>query len=232
MRHPLTDSYRRGRERLLALGATLTDGGSVITTACPDWSVKDVFAHLAGISTDIINGNTEGAATEAWADGHVADRRERGLDDVLAEWAESGAAVSEVMESMGEVFPFQLFVDQYTHEWDIRAAIGPDAAARPDLATYEEYFDTFVDAIGTDGERRGLDRLELDVDGRRLIVGTGADVGTLPLSLFEFSRLTMGRRSTTQIAALPWPMADIDGHVDVIVRWSVNAVDVVDPVVG
>ncbi len=231
MRHPLTDVYRRGRERLIELGRTLDPAtADQICPACPAWSVKDVYAHLAGISHDIMIGNTEGAATAAWADAHVAGRADRSLTEVLDEWADVGPPVSDLMEEAGEAFPPPLFIDQYTHEWDIRAAIGSAAAAEPDLAVIEEYFDAFADGSRSNAEGRGLGRLVLDVGGRPIELGDGPDVGRLQLDLFEFSRLAMGRRSMSQLAALPWPMADIEGHVTALVRFSVNPVDVHDPV--
>jgi len=58
----------------------------VKTSACPTWSIKDVYAHLAGIASDILAGNTEGAATEAWA-------------DVLVVWSVNSADVDDPVPS-------------------------------------------------------------------------------------------------------------------------------------
>ena len=230
MRHPLSDNYRQGRDRLLDLGRGLSAiQAATTTTACPAWTIKDIYSHLAGISTDILAGNTSEAATEAWADGHVADRLDRALPDVLDEWHKSGSEVSKVMESVGEAFPLELFVDQWTHEWDVRAALGPSAAAVPDNTVFDHFLDDFAANIGRDALAAGLDRLSLDVGGRRYELGEGDEVGELCLSTFEFARISMGRRSKVQLAELEWPMVDPSGHIDVIVRWSVAQDDVIDP---
>ncbi len=60
--------------------------------------------------------------------------------------------------------------------------------------------------------------------------GDGPDVGRLPLSMFEFARVSMGRRSQRQLDTLPWPLPDPSGHVAVLVRWSVAESDIIDPV--
>ncbi len=229
MRHPLTDEYREGRERLLALAADLSESdGGITTTACPEWSVKDVYAHLAGIATDIVAGNTSEAATPGWADGHVRDRTQRTLAEVAAEWAEAGAEVSKVMSEFGDAFPIELFVDQWTHEWDVRSALGERAAARPDLSVYEHYLDRFGEVVNADLPA-GTARLVLDFGHRQLTVGDGPEAGTMPLALFEFARITMGRRSAAQLASLPWPVENASIYTDALVRWSVNPHDVYDP---
>lgn len=207
----------------------------MMTAACPAWSIKDVFAHLAGISTDILAGNTEGAATEPWADGHVADRLDHSLAQVLAEWEKAGEEVSAVMEATGEAFPFQLFVDQWTHEWDIRAALGAPAAVVADTTVINHFFDDFARVIGANPKGADLDRLYVEVDGQRFTIGgggdDGVDLGEVSFTMFEFARISMGRRSRRQLTEFEWPMTDIDGHVDVLVVWSVSGHDVDDPVV-
>ncbi len=230
MRHPLTDTYRQGRGKLLELGRDLTEAeGATGSSACPAWTVKDLYAHLAGISTDILTGNTAEAATTHWADGHVADRADRSLAEVLDEWASAGPQVSELMESMGEVFPLELFLDQWTHEWDIRAALGERAAAVPDLVTPEHYFDHIADRFSTDERGRDLPRLLVAVDDREIAIGDLDGTDRVAMSLFEFGRVVMGRRSRAQLDALGGAV-DLGPYLPILVVWSVNAVDVIDPV--
>lgn len=236
MKHSLADAYRAERNELLALGRTLTtEQAASVTTACPAWSVKDVYAHLAGIATNIVEGDTEGAATEAWADGHVRDRLERGMAEVLDEWQAAGDQVSDVMDEAGDFFPFQLFVDQWTHGWDIRATLGSAAAATPDLAVYELYLDEFFQGLQSNNVS-GMPGLSLmvtyDSGHHAIVLGDAPPVGSLKLSLFEYARISMGRRSLGQLNALPWPQAITDPtpYIDQLVVWSVNEHDVIDPI--
>lgn len=232
MKHSLADAYRAERRELLALGRALTnEQAAVVTTACPAWSIKDVYAHLAGIATNIVDGDTEGAATEAWADGHVRDRLDRGIAEVLDEWQAAGDQVSDAMDEAGDLFPFQLFVDQWTHGWDIRATLGRPAAVVPDLAVYELYLDGFFQGM-RDKDSAGLPGMTLVVDDRSIVLGDRPPVGTLELDLFEYARVSMGRRSLEQLKALPWPPAITDPapYIDLLVVWSVNDQDVIDPI--
>jgi len=234
VRHHLADDYRHERVQLIELGRSLSDDqAATMTTACPAWSIKDTFAHLAGVSADILAGNTEDAATEAWADAQVASRREHSLPQVLDEWERDGAAVNEIMDSNGEFFPFQLFVDQWTHGWDIRAGIGQAASAEPNLVVYETYLPDFFSSI-SERTPEGLAEVTLKVAGKSCALGTEPAVGELELGLFEYARVSMGRRSLAQLHALPWPDAvdDILPYVDLLVVWSVNDHDVIDPVQG
>ena len=232
--HPLAGTYRSERGELLALGRSLDEATAATkTTACPAWSIKDVYAHLAGIATNIVEGNTEGAATEAWADGHVADRLDRSLTEVLDEWESAGNQVSEVMEAAGEFFPFQLFVDQWTHGWDIRATVGESAAARADLTVYRHFLNDFFENM--DGRvPQDLAALTLQIDDTPHVIGEGPSVGTLVLDLFEYARISMGRRSLAQLLALPWPdgIDDPMPYINTLVVWSINGQDVIEPVIS
>jgi uncharacterized protein (TIGR03083 family) len=232
MRHALTDVYREERAELIALGRSLSDEqAATMTTACPEWSIKDVYAHLAGISTDIMSGNTENAATEAWADGHVADRLDRSLTDVLDEWDESGQGVLQTMEEAGGFFPFQLFVDQWTHHWDIRATLGDAARETPDLRTIDFVMPNLVEAMVARSPS-GVPAITVSAGDASVTLGDGEPAGELALDRFEFARLSMGRRSQAQIDALSWPAGatDVAPYVQALVLWSVNEHDVIDPV--
>jgi len=234
VRHPLTDAYASERATLIELGRSLTEAeGAVMSDACPAWSIKDIYAHLAGISADILAGNTEGAATEPWADAQVAARAERSLREVLDEWETAGTEVSSVMEVAGDAFPFQLFIDQWTHGWDIRAALGDRAAATADMSSWEHFLDVL---FGTSEEQidDDLSALTVTVGAASFTLGSGASVGELQLDLFEYARIAMGRRSAAQLAALPWPcgVAETQPYIDELVFWSVNGNDVVEPVLA
>ncbi len=232
MRHPLAETYAEGRLRLLRLAEDLNDAEAATrSTACPEWTVKDIYAHLAGIATDILAGNTSEAATPGWADGHVADRADRSLAEVVEEWTAAGGQVSELVETVGEGFPLELFVDQWTHEWDVRAALGNRAAAEPDTTTFDHHLEDFGRIMSEDPRSRGLPRLTVDVDGRSFDVGDGPEAGTIALSTFEFGRISMGRRSMDQLGEVDWPVADPRPHLDVLVRWSIADRDVIDPAI-
>src|SRR5207245_258980 len=101
---------------------------TVVVPACPEWTVHDVIAHLAGVCADIINGNLAGVATESWTAAQVDARRAHTVEQIIAEWSE----VAPQVEAMADHFPGragpQLVFDLTTHEHDLRGALGrPDA---------------------------------------------------------------------------------------------------------
>ena len=228
----LADAYRALRGRCIELGRSLSDEqAAVMSPCCPAWSVKDLYAHFAGVASDILSGNTEGAATEAWADAQVERRRDASLAEICDEWEADGSQVDEVVRGFGDAFPPQFYIDAWTHEWDVRQAIG--AQAQPDLALLRavrpfltrRLHERAVELSPTlDGET-----FELVVTGDgetwRDQIGEGSADTTVETSLFELGRITMGRRSATQIDAIR-PGAD----PALLVFWSVNEADIVDPV--
>lgn len=204
-----------------------------MSPCCPAWSVKDLYAHFAGVASDILSGNTEAAATEAWADAQVDLRRDASLAEICEEWETDGAQVDEVVRSFGDAFPPQFYLDAWTHEWDVRQALG--AAAKPDLTLMRairpfltrRLQERAVEMASTHGG--GSFDLVITGDGEtwRSQVGEGCAAESVELSLFELGRITMGRRSAAQIDAIR-PGSD----PTLLVFWSVNDADIVDPMLA
>lgn len=230
----LVAGYQALRARCLELGRSLTDAqASTMSPCCPEWSIKDLFAHMAGVASDILSGNTEGAATEAWADAQVERRREDTLAEICDEWDGNGGAVDDVIRAFATNFPPQFYIDAWTHEWDIRQALGDEAAAVPDLALVGAIRPFLTNALANRAlelaPTLGGDPFTLVVTGSdgpwSFEMGDGESASQVEVSLFELARVTMGRRSAAQIDAIR-PGAD----PALLVFWTVNDNDIVDPV--
>jgi hypothetical protein len=79
----LVGVYRQGRERVLELAADLDEGdATIVVRACPQWTVKDVYAHIAGVPADILAGRIEGVGTDEWTARQVAARADRSLGEI------------------------------------------------------------------------------------------------------------------------------------------------------
>ncbi len=225
----LTSYYRTLRHRCTELGRSLTaEQAATMSPCCPEWSVKDLFAHLVGVPVDVLEGNLEGAATAAWADGHVERRGDDSLAQILDEWDEAGPRVEALLEVAALDIDPRFFLDCWTHEWDIRQALG--LAAEPDMDIPNHLLARSVEMLTEMKADGGFDPVTLVVatpDGeQRLVLGdAGQEVaGEVPLSTFDYCRVLVGRRSAAQIKALS-PVA----NPDQLVVFSPAATDITDP---
>jgi uncharacterized protein (TIGR03083 family) len=102
----LAGAYADTRRRFQELVAAPDDARLMtLVPACPDWTVRDVLAHLTGIATDVVSGTYFAGAGDAWSDIRLATERDRWTDSqvrsrrgrpvpvLLAEWAGSAAAL-------------------------------------------------------------------------------------------------------------------------------------------
>ncbi len=190
----------RGRldERLRKAGGELT---ARRVPASPDWTVKDVVAHLCGLLGDVRAGNLEGVGTDAWTAKQVEDREAATIDAIFDEWAEHAAALMPSVPEFPRGMVIPLINDACTHELDIHGALG-DPTGR----------DTDAVAISLDGYLYRLNKrlneagLGLRVRAGDLdqAVGTGDPAATVTAEPFEMLRALTGRRSPDQVRSLGW----------------------------
>ena len=195
----------------------------ITVPACPDWSVKDALAHIVAEAEIAAHGSLppdldliealrdeeHAAKREAMNAREVAARRERSVDELLAEWD----ALAEELRPMlrGDTpFPYPFpFVDSIVvmdvalHNQDIRNALG-----RPgDRATNAVRLGMSAYAVGADTKIRssGLRPLRLRYDGREKVIG-GDDppAASLAADRYELYRALSSRRSRDQIRAMDW----------------------------
>ena len=125
--------YREHVAALAALAQGLDEAERAATVpGTPQWSVRDVYAHLAGVAADNVTGRTDGAPEPAWTARHVAERRGVALEGLVTELEAHQDAVSALAaENPGLVF------DVATHHADLHEALGrhrlPEELWRPVL---------------------------------------------------------------------------------------------------
>lgn len=177
--------YREARQRVvgLTMGLSVEELGRVVP-ACPEWTVHQLIAHLAGGASDLVSGRMEGAPSDEWTARHVAERAGVPADDLLEQWNESGTRIDAM-----ERIPFQLAMDAITHEADLRAALGrerlPDAVWQPTLVWMAPRRLTDV-TVKTEFGALGDGPITLEVDG------------------YELWRAFFGRRSRRQMESWNW----------------------------
>ncbi len=215
----LGDAYQGLRARVTEL-VTQAGDGAVLTVApaTPDWTVKDILAHLAGVTADIVNGNLDGVGTARWADAHVDARRDRGVAEILGEWDACGSAVETMADQFGRSGA-QLVTDGVTHEHDIRGGLGRAGARDSDAV--EIAFHYLGGALGDQLDAAGHGAVVVHHDGGTATFGGGEAATTLRITRFEFLRATTGRRCAAQVAAYDWdgtPLGDV-----ALARFTVRA---------
>jgi uncharacterized protein (TIGR03083 family) len=209
---PWFDAYDRTRQRIDGLLREPDVVGEAPVPACPDWSVRDTAAHLIGLARDVVDENTDSYASREWTGAQIARYEGVPVPTLLDDWAalieQLRAAplppIAKGYRSVGRL----IFADASVHEHDLRGALGRSA---PD----------------NEAVRLGV-RLSVDVAGALLrrpqqhgsapvvhITATGLDswsiahdgaVGEIRIeaSAFELWRGMNGRRSASQVEALPW----------------------------
>jgi uncharacterized protein (TIGR03083 family) len=172
-----------------------------LAPATPEWRVRDVVAHLGGVCDDIAHGNMSGVATDAWTQAQVDKRRDWDFARVLDDWTEHATTVEPMLDDIGEPIGQMLF-DAWTHEQDVRGALGEPggrdcAAAEIALAWLVATNRAAADA-GTDVGPS----LALVLPEGTVVLGSGETRYTLRTTRFELLRAITGRRSVEQVRAL------------------------------
>lgn len=188
--------YTRVQDRLIAL---VTDGGTDLATtipATPDWTIRDLLAHLAGVPADVIAGNMADAPSEAWTHAHVSSRVEATPEEIIAEWREQIALLQDALATPNAT---GLFSDVVVHEQDVRGALGQPGAR--DTDEIRAVAEVFIASLGRRFAEKGLPALKVVVDGEAHVIGEGEPAGELTLSAFEATRVFTGRRSPDQVKA-------------------------------
>lgn len=206
MTHDAATAYRDSRERLSALVLKAGERAeSVKVPACPEWTPKDVIAHVTGICADVMAGNLKGVGTEEWTDAQVSSRRDRSVEELVGEWAEAGRAVEDLLPVFPPPADRQLLYDLHSHELDVFEALGEplpsDALAQgPSVELVLDEFKKKAEALGTPALTVQAGDISREIDGN--------GEATLRAEPVELLRSLTGRRTAEEIRGLDWGGAD------------------------
>src|SRR5438105_4895509 len=194
----MAEMYRSGRIGMVELGRSLSDEEAAMTVpGCPEWTIKDVYAHRAGVVADALAGRLDGVATDPWTARQVEERAGKSLAAVLDEWEEIVPPFEAFLESGAA--PPQVIIDQWSHEQDVRAALGRPANRDDERAKF------CVEALaGMRGESWEHAPLEVIGDSGKWTLGRGDPQITLRGSDYDLARALLGRRSLAQVRAMDW----------------------------
>jgi hypothetical protein len=186
-----------------------------VAPATPEWRVRDVAAHLAGVCDDVVHGRmADVAATGSllvevnrldrvndWTDAQVARRAEWSIDRVLDDWAEQAVQVEATMNALHPAIG-QMVVDAVTHEHDIRGGLGTPGAR--DSAAMVIAVTWLLHPLSKRLKNDDLGTLRIEHEGGVVELGAGTPVTQLSTTRFEIVRAVTGRRSMAQIDAMGW----------------------------
>jgi uncharacterized protein (TIGR03083 family) len=194
--------YRDARRRIIAVARDL-DAAQLTTPvpACPRWTVRDLLAHLAGGTADVVNNNLVGAPSDEWTDAHVAARADRGVPELLAEWDEFGPRWEE-MARRAEHPSFIVrnpYLDAGVHEADLYGAL---RLARQPAEIYLAITASVVPRVAEDFD--GIGVFTIITPEREYRLGDGDADASVRVDSYELSRAVFGRRSRVQIESWDW----------------------------
>jgi len=169
--------------------------------AAPEWRVRDLVAHLSGITADVNAGNLDGVATDAWTARQVDARRDWSIEQLLEEWDTVAAKVEAVMASLPEVAVGQMTTDAATHEQDIRGGLERPGARDCDAVVIACDWGMQILAGVADPADATL---RIETEAGTTAVGTGRRQVGVRVDQFELFRTLTGRRSLDQILSFGW----------------------------
>lgn len=193
----LAELYRDGHDRFAGLVRELSAQElAAPVPACPQWLVRDVVAHLAGVAQDVATGNLDGAPGPAWTAEHLRRAGDTPVPVLLERWEQHAPAVRAMLAENPRRWATPL--DVASHEQDIRGAVGRPGAR--DNSTIRVLTDGLVGWLDVPAPL--LVRIE---DGDEVQVGPDdGEPVVLTTTRFEAFRWRLGRRSRGQLAAMDW----------------------------
>jgi uncharacterized protein (TIGR03083 family) len=222
----VTESYELTRRRLLDVAAGLDDreaGRDV--PALPGWTVKDTYAHLTGVCADVLAGRMDGAPSDEWTARQVAERADRSLAEVCAEWDAAAPHFDAWLRDTGDRQTSFAAFDCWAHEQDVLGALGrkgerDDPRVRYLVGRAAEILRGRIGKSGAPPVRI----IATTVDEH---VGDGEPAATLRTDDYELLRIFMGRRSRAQLEAAGWE-GDPAPYVDHMHLFELPRVDLLD----
>jgi uncharacterized protein (TIGR03083 family) len=222
--------YADTRLRISDLTRQMSDQelGTTLPT-CPAWTVRDVIGHMAGLVDDGTHRRMAGLGTDEWTMAQVDAHRAKSLEEVLADWAKVAAAAEADLEGTIGPMGIRLVSDAWTHEQDIRGAVGrpgaraDNSALAPTLSIQTATLGERLDAAGLPGIAiRGED-------------GTVLDAGSHPVGItlrvptaWHYVRAVTSRRSRAQVSAMQWEGAPPDRWLEAFFRFTPPEHDILE----
>ena len=170
--------YEAARGRFVTLVEGLgEDELAAMVPATPDWSVRDVLAHVVGIAADLNTGDLSSVDPDTWTATQVASRRSRSIGEIVAEWDREAPTFEDGLRLFGYEIGSHFVGDLHAHLQDVRAALGlpPDRDER----TVRVALDFYLDSWDHELVASSLGAVRVEADGEVRVVGGGEVVASV-----------------------------------------------------
>jgi uncharacterized protein (TIGR03083 family) len=200
---PYSTSYRGCRERVTEMVTGLADDDLARRVpACPDWTVRDLAAHIIGVAADLSVGNLEQMGANEWTSAQVAKRKDHSVTDLIEEWTK----LAEQVEPTADLIPpgaAQMLVgDAVTHEHDMRGALNRPGARDTDAVWIG--LDRYIRVFGKRIKDAELPSVVVRSGDREWQAGIREPEAILSGDAFGLLRALTGRRTIEEISGLEW----------------------------
>jgi Mycothiol maleylpyruvate isomerase N-terminal domain len=209
--------YERARRRfVLTIGGLQESELATVVPATPDWSVRDVLAHVVGLTADLNAQrfpDREDIGGTLWGARQVASRRTTPIADIITEWTREAPEFEEGLRLFGYDEGCHFVADLHAHHQDVRSALGLSPDDEPiTIALSLDHYLGFVDTILRANQWGTLDVIA--GNEQRTLGGAGQRHAVLKGSAFEVLRAFSARRSRRQLRELGRE-GDLDSLLDV-----------------
>lgn len=182
-------AFRASREHITRLVETHPQVWDQTVPACPEWTVRDLLAHVVRHCRSPHDARTPRPIGEL------------GVAELLEEWAHTGPRVeAEIAAAPGNNALFVM--DTFTHELDLRRVV--QEQARIDHPALPIAMGVLLGGFSYSVMGHGAPPLLIETEGAQWTAGRGRAAATLHAHPLDLYRSLAGRRSHRQIAELSW----------------------------
>lgn len=217
--------YAATRARVREVFADLTpEQERVVVPACPDWTIRDLAAHLAGVAADLVARRNPTGDVQAWVDAQVEVRRDTPVAELIGEFDAAGPGFEAIIRQRPQSFAGLLY-DVVSHEHDAACALGRRAERESEGVVLS--LDIMFDMVERDLAANGLGAVRCSDGTRTWEVGEGEVGLTIETDTYELFRLVGSRRSLDQMRAAGF-VGDLDRHLPGLCHLPLPTVDLVE----
>jgi uncharacterized protein (TIGR03083 family) len=106
------------------LRSTPESSGNIVVPCTPEWTIRQLAAHLVGVPEDVLAGRMEGVASDAWTHAQVERYSDLTLKELADLFESSAPKIDAIIHNFPQPIISHFVMDAVTHEQDMRSALG------------------------------------------------------------------------------------------------------------